>query len=153
MDRRDLLTIGTQGKKHQDFSNTARTQSGLLPYTGPWTLDEVNHMLRRLMFGATKVDADHFLSTGMAAAITELLTPPATAPDPPVWTYSANYNDPNVPQGQTWVNAPYDNQANNLRNRSFKAWWVSLMLNQPRNASEKMTLFWCNHFSTETATV
>ena len=153
MERRDLLTLGFAGKTHQDFSQTARTQSGLAPYTGTWTLDEVNHLLRRVMFGASKADADHFLSVGLSAAVTELLTLPAGAPAPPVWTYSANYADPNVAQGQTWVNAPYDNQANGLRNRSFKAWWVSLMLNQQRSASEKMTLFWNNHFSTETITV
>jgi len=153
MDRRDLLTLGLTGKTPQDFSNTARTRSGLAPYNDVWTLDEVNHLLRRVMFGASKADADHFLSIGLIAAVTELLTPPPAAPSPPVWTYDANYSDPNVAQGQTWVNAPYDNQANGLRNRSFKAWWVSRMLNQPRNASEKMTLFWSNHFSTETTTV
>jgi uncharacterized protein (DUF1800 family) len=33
---------------------------------------------------------------------------------------------------------------------SFKSWWTGRMLNQERNILEKMTLFWHNHFSTET---
>ena len=82
MERRDLLTLGFTGQTRQDFSQTARTQSGLAPYTGAWTLDEVNHLLRRVMFGATKADADHFLSAGLTAAVTELLMLPAGQPAP-----------------------------------------------------------------------
>jgi len=39
--------------------------------------------------------------------------------------------------------------ADGQRRNSFKAWWMGLMINQERNIREKMTLFWHNHFSTE----
>jgi uncharacterized protein (DUF1800 family) len=153
MNRRDLLTLDLPNHQRQDFSNTARTQSGLTPYAGAWTLAEVKHLLRRTMFGSPKADADYFVSAGLNATIAELLTDPGSAPAPPLWTYDANYNDPNVAQGQTWVAAPYDNSANGYRMKSFKAWWTGLMINQSRTLVEKMTLFWSNHFSTETAVV
>lgn len=156
MNRRDLLTLipdkPAVSKNHQDFSNTDRTSTGLTPYAGQWTLEEVKHLLRRVMFGSPKVDADYFVNAGMASSVSQLLTP-TTAPAPPLYTYTSQYNDPNVPFGQTWVTAPFDPNANGVRTKSFKAWWTGLMLNQPRTAEEKMTLFWSNHFSTEVNTV
>src|SRR5204863_7392489 len=119
MNRRELLTLNPPvERKKQDFSYTQRTLSGLTPYTGAWTLAEVKHLLRRAMFGSPKADAEYFVGTGMANAITELLTPSA-APIPPLYTYTTTYNDPNVPFGSTWVNAPYDVLANGKRTKSF----------------------------------
>ncbi len=152
MNRRDLLTLDLPNHQRQDFSHTDRTQSGLTPYAGAWTLAEVKHLLRRTMFGSPKTDADYFVTSGLNATIAELLTDPGS-PAPPLWTYDANYADPNVAQGQTWVAAPYDGSANGYRMKSFKAWWTGQMLNQSRSIAEKMTLFWCNHFSTETNVV
>src|SRR5258706_126079 len=151
MNRRDLLTLSPPpSKQKQDFSHTARTSTGLTPYAGPWTIAEVKHLLRRAMFGAAKADVDYFVNAGFTNTITELLTP-GTAPTPPLNTYTSQYNDPNVPFGQTWVTAPSDPNATGLRTKSFKAWWTGLMLNQARTIEEKMTLFLSNHFSTETA--
>src|SRR5436853_3025238 len=152
MNRRDLLTL-TPPKQKQDFSHTVRTFTGLIPYSGPWTLAEVKHLLRRAMFGSTKADADYFVNAGFNNTIAELLTPSGTPPVPPLNTYTSQYNDPNVPFGQTWINAPADPNADGLRMRSFKAWWTGLMLNQPRTIEEKMSLFWSNHFSTQTTIV
>jgi len=151
MNRRDVisLSIPATATTGQDFSNPARTTSGLIPYSGPWTQAEVKHLLRRAMFGAPKADVDFFVSAGKATTISSILTVPTTAPNPPLWPYNANYQDPAVAQGETWVNAQQDNQATGYRKRSLQAWWTGLMLNQSRNILEKMTLFWSNHFSTE----
>ncbi|MEI9909917.1 MAG: hypothetical protein WDO71_09750 [Bacteroidota bacterium] len=35
--------------------------SGLAPYAGSWTTNEVTHLLKRTMFGAKKADVDYFL--------------------------------------------------------------------------------------------
>jgi uncharacterized protein (DUF1800 family) len=153
MNRRDLLTLDLPKHPRQDFSQTNRTLSGLTPYTGTWTLAEVKHLLRRTMFGSPKADADYFVNAGLNATISELLAAPGSAPSPPLWTYDANYSDPNVAQGQTWIAAPYDNNANGYRMKSFKGWWAGLMIDQSRSILEKMTLFWSNHFSTETNVV
>ncbi len=127
--------------------------TGLTPYAGPWTTKQVAHLLKRTMFGAAKSDIDHFLALGISASVDELLTAGAT-PVPPLNNYNdTTYTDPVVPAGQPWVTAPYDANINARRRSSFKAWWTGLMLNQGRSAEEKMTLFWHNHFATETSAV
>ncbi|HEX8331438.1 MAG TPA: DUF1800 domain-containing protein, partial [Segetibacter sp.] len=59
--------------------------------------------------------------------------------------------DTNIVAGTTWVNDPNnDGTIAGRRRASFKKWWVGNQLNQDRSIREKMTLFWHNHFSTET---
>lgn len=156
MDRRDFV----MAKRKAALFNTSapnervRTFSSLNPYNGPWTTPEVAHLLKRTMFGSTPDDINFFLGLGMDQAVDSLLTIPLTPPSPPVKNYSNNNIPPtdpdyNLPMGQTWVTIN-TTDADGQRRNSFKAWWMGLMLNQERNIREKMTLFWHNHFSTET---
>jgi uncharacterized protein (DUF1800 family) len=152
MDRRDFL-VATR-KKTASSANTSplfRTNSGLTPYGGPWTTNEVVHLLKRIMFGAKKADIDYFKTKTVSQAVDELLNPVALMPSPPVNDYSPGTTDPNVVAGSTWINNPTtDGTLNSLRRASFKKWWVGVMINQDRSIREKMTLFWANHFGTET---
>lgn len=126
----------------------ARTTTGINPYTGTWGKQEVVHLLKRTLFGAKRDDITYFMGKSMSQSVDELLTP-AASPLPPVNAYTAQYNDPNVPYGQTWVNAAADPLAVFGRAVSLKSWWSGLMINQGRSITEKMTLFWHNHFSTQ----
>ncbi|MFM2136154.1 MAG: hypothetical protein RL021_1554 [Bacteroidota bacterium] len=148
MNRREFLTRPVP-EQPVSLPSSPRTSTGLAPYAGPWTLSEVKHLLRRTVFGATKIDSDHFLQQGMAASVAELLTAPATVPSPPVYVNSATYNDPNVPFGQPWVTAPYDPLANVGRRSSLRAWWIGLMLSPDRSIRERMVLFLHNIFVIE----
>lgn len=129
--------------------------SGLNPYTGPWTRKQVIHLLKRCLFGAKKADVDYFLNRSVAAAVNELLTT-APAPQPPLNHYTLMYNiqDPNVPSGQTWVNAPWLISSSGglqewARFRSFGCWWYERMITQNRSITEKMVLFFHNLLATE----
>jgi len=115
------LSFSKSESEPQDFSNVARTNSGLSTYAGPWTQIEVKHLLRRVMFGAPKADVNHFVNLGFAASISELLNVPNTQQSPPVWSYAANYMDAAVAQGSTWMYAQNDNQATGLKKRSLLA--------------------------------
>jgi uncharacterized protein (DUF1800 family) len=56
--------------------------------------------------------------------------------------------------GASWVLDPNtDGTINSQRRQSFKKWWMGVMINQDRSIREKMTLFWHNHFATETDTI
>ena len=160
MDRRAFLRARKKKLTAPDVSSfeVARTTSGLSPYTGTFGTNEVIHLLKRTMFGATKADVDYFKTKTLSQAVTELLTVPATAPAPPVKNY-ANPVDPadadtGVAAGTPWVNTnTNDGTVNSQRITSFKSWWMGLMINQNRNILEKMVLFWHNHFATETTDI
>lgn len=152
MDRRDFFT--PQKPKIKRRNATYRTESGINPYTGAWGANEVQHLLKRVMFGSTKADITYFKTRTLSQAVDELLNPTAPLPQPPVNDYNANNPDPTVPAGQTWVNAPTnDGTFNSLRRSSFKKWWTGRMLNQDRSIREKILLFWANHFGTETTEI
>jgi uncharacterized protein (DUF1800 family) len=105
------------------------------------------------MFGATRSDTAYFVSLGFEQSIDTILTIPAVLPAPPVKEYESD-TDAQVIGGTTWVNDPSDDGTlNSLRRASFKKWWMGLMLRQNRSILEKMTLFWHNHWSTESAIV
>jgi len=156
MDRREFLTPEKAVHTKQDFSRLARTQTGLTPYTGPWTFSEVKHLLKRTMFGAGKQDIDYFLGMTRATAIAEILEqinhPPYTEPPMPLNNYSAAVNDVNCAPGQPWPGTPDTLGSGSTyfnRRKSLKSWWISQMLNQSRSIREKMVLFWANHFVIE----
>lgn len=158
MDRRDFLTAATpSAKKTTTFSPYigARVQSGLTPYTGPWTTKQALHLLRRTMFGAKKADVDFFSAMSVSQAVDYLLNVPSTPPPPPVKNYNSSTlpGDPDaaIPAGAKWVNInTTDGGTESNRRQSFKSWWVGQMINQSRDIREKMVLFWHNHFATET---
>jgi uncharacterized protein (DUF1800 family) len=151
MDRRDFLTAR---RKKPTVTVKYRTLAGLNTYSGPWTRNEVQHLLKRTMFGSTKADIDYFLSRSMSQAVDELLNPVAALPSPPLNDYSAETPDAGVPAGTTWVNNfSTDEDINTERRASFKKWWAGVLLNQDRSIREKLTLFWADHFGTETNTI
>lgn len=129
-------------------TKTARTHSGISPYTGSWGKDEVIHLLNRVHFGAKVEDVEYFSKKTLNQAIDEILDVDYTPPSPPINDYNDREADPNIPAGSTWVN-DYNGRLNNVRRSSFKKWWVGLMINQDRTIREKMVLFWHNHFATE----
>ena len=70
MDRREFFT---RTRKKKTSLSTAALASGLNPYGGNWTINEVAHLLKRTMFGAKKADIDYFLAMSPGAAVDELL--------------------------------------------------------------------------------
>jgi len=155
MDRRDFLTAGKTIKNTiAAFIPTARTYSGINPYTGPWTSNEVIHLLKRTMFGAKKSDVDYFVNLTVSQTVNELLNPVAANPLPPVKEYATSANattpDTNIAQGTTWVNdINNDGTVQSQRRASYKKWWTGVMINQDRSIREKMTFLWIDHFGNE----
>ncbi|MBI5371234.1 MAG: DUF1800 domain-containing protein [Sphingobacteriales bacterium] len=167
MDRRDFFKTTNRQFAAGKTAGKNRNQlfAGLAPYSGPWTLNEVSHLLKRTLFGARKQDLDHFLSLSPDAAVDELLNTTLAAA-PPVRDYGlleeegVFYDDLGVAIGQTWVNDPnmvsapeIRSQINGRRVDSLKKWWTGLILNQQRSIQEKMVLFWHHHFSIQESEV
>lgn len=159
MDRREFLTAGKKPKPALSprVSSGARTSSGIAPYNGPWTKNEVVHLLKRTMFGAKPADVFYFMGKTMSEAVDELLNPTAPLPTPPLKDYDgtgATTPDNDVTAGTTWINSVNnDGTIQSRRRASLKKWWTGTMINQDRSLREKITLFWHNHFATESVDV
>jgi len=163
MDRRDFLTVKRRNKVNVDNPiaqsiSTRHITSGLNPYAGPWTENEIVHLLKRTMFGAKKADVDYFKTRTVDQAVNELLNPVAPQPSPPVKEYAtsttATTPDGNIAQGTTWINDfNSDGTVQSQRRASYKKWWTGAIINQDRSIREKMIMFWINHFGNETVDV
>ncbi|HUL43887.1 MAG TPA: DUF1800 domain-containing protein [Bacteroidota bacterium] len=170
MDRRSFITSPAEFVSSVDDSHDAgtsavsqfanktlpripHTSSGLDPLATVPTHDQIAHLLRRTMFGARETDVATLLGMSISGILSTLLAD-QPAPAPPLNTSSS---DTTVPIGQTWVTAAKLNadgtNPNGARITSFKSWWIGRMLSQGISLVEKMTLFWHNHFVSETAVV
>lgn len=131
--------------------------SGLTPYSGTFGRNEIIHLLKRTMFGATRADIAAFESMTLTQAIDALLSPSAASltPAPPINNYNSTRGiDPDVEAGADWTIATEASSSgtvnfNGSRRESLKAWHIGLAINQERTILEKMMLFWHNHFATE----
>jgi len=114
--------------------------SSLTPYVPssnmPWNVKRIQHLFRRLGFGANPVKISQALSLQPDALIDQLLNEAINLPTSPApfwanWTIS-KYTDPNeyIAQNIEWT-----------------VQWSKEMLTQ--GVREKMALFWHNHFVTE----
>lgn len=158
MDRREFFT--KTRKRTRAFHRSMAT--GLAPYAGSWTTNEVAHLLKRTMFGAKKADIDHFLAMSPDAAVDELLNNIPVL-GTPLRDYGlmedengVMHDDLGVLQGQTWVddlNTMSDPEVrgtiNQNRIQSLFKWWAGVIVNQNRSITEKMVLFWHHHFSVQ----
>jgi len=172
MDRRDFLavgkpagnTTGAVGLKKQEPARqkeyTPRVQSGINPYKQTLAEDDLIHLLKRTLFGASPADVNFFKGKSLDQVVNELLTITGTTTTVPVKTYTpgattpANDPDQSLAAGQPWVTVhTNDGSVNASRRASLKAWWMGQLVNQSRNVQEKMVLFWHHHFAAETADI
>lgn len=125
--------------------------SGLEPYGGLWDDQAICHLLKRSLFGVKMSDLSTFRSMTLDDAIGALLQQNA-APDPPVNNYNNaadGIEDPDVPYGESWIEAKYINDYEGARVASLKTWLVGNILNQKPTLEEKMVLFWHNLLVTQ----
>jgi len=130
--------MGTTGKSYS-----------ILPISENLDFEQARHLLDRCLFGAKKSEINALVGKSISTAMSSLLSTPTT-PDPPL---SYDPADLGVTVGTTWINAAYDSTYNNSRLRSLRAWWIKQMMVQGTSLTEKMGLFWHNHFVTESETV
>ncbi len=124
-----------------------RTNTGISAYKGSFGKSELMHLLRRTLFGVKVSDYNLYKGKTLEQVVDALLNVPSAMPNPPINNYGNLVNDPNVPYGSTWVNAPLDPAVEPNRKNSVKSWLWSLMVTQTPDIQAKMVLFWHNHFA------
>ncbi|MEO8104360.1 MAG: DUF1800 domain-containing protein [Betaproteobacteria bacterium] len=111
--------------------------------------DNARHLLNRTGFAASDADIAPFAKLDRADAADRLLAAVQTVAKqpPPAWV-----NEPPIPpvrlRDMTQEARMAEQRKNIERAFELREWWFREMLTTPSPLSEKMTLFWHNHFAT-----
>lgn len=112
-------------------------------YTQNLTARQVSHLLRRTTFGATPAQIKSFTGKTVDVIVQQLFATQPTPPDPTDENQKTSH-------GLVWGGgAATDAERNTfdgVRRARLKYWWLGLMVNQPVSITEKLSLFWQNHF-------
>ena len=110
--------------------------------------DQARHLLNRTSFAAQTSEIDDYAQLTREQAVDRLLSETRRTAAYPAPTWAAKYErvyKPDMTQEQRM-------QANRRelveRGLELRTWWVAEMLSTPSPLTEKMTLFWHNHFAT-----
>lgn len=98
---------------------------------GAWTPRDAGHLLSRAQYGYSLADLDRAVAQGLPATVERLLSPQVE---------TAEFQSAESVLRQT---ALATGEINDL-----KIWWLYRMWSSANPLTEKMTLFWHNHFAT-----
>jgi hypothetical protein len=128
-------------------------------YNGEWTRLQARHLLRRTTFGPNTAMVDASVGMGLIGTISQLFEA-LPLPSPPLkfiqdGTGNNQLDDPGALYGETWIDAPpfpnvnppiYRNMILRSRSKSLYAWTFLQMHYSDISITEKLALFWHNHF-------
>jgi uncharacterized protein (DUF1800 family) len=149
MNRRASLALlmGKQKKSVSKLTAAAVTVTNTFdPYTGAWGFEQAAHLLRRTTFGPTYAQMKQATSDGLDATISLLFESQPLPADPIYYNFE---DDPNIANGESWVDEPTNFTISGLnggRKRSLQGWSFKAIRESGMNIREKMLLFWHNHF-------
>lgn len=124
------------------------------PFKSALKEDQLLHLLRRCLFGVGHKDLLFYRGKSLNDCLGALLKASPTPPPVREELSDGVDEDKTIKVGGTWVHAPFENEEVNYRRKlMFRMWWTGLILNRDFSITEKMTLFWHNHFVTETDVV
>jgi len=121
------------------------TAQALAPSMG---FDQARHLLNRTSFAAQTAEIDDYAQLTREQAVARLLseTRRTAAYPAPAWT--AKYERVYKPDMTQEQRAQANRRELVERGLELRTWWVAEMLSTPSPLTEKMTLFWHNHFAT-----
>ena len=112
-------------------------------YTQNLTARQVSHLLRRTAFGATPAQIKSFTGKNVDFIIQQLFAPQPAPPNPTDENQKTSHD---LVWGGTGTTDAERNNFDGARRGRLKMWWIGLMTNQTVSLTEKMTVFWQNHF-------
>jgi uncharacterized protein (DUF1800 family) len=111
--------------------------------------DDARHLLNRTGFGATQAEIEHYIGMSREEAAKALLgtarTEPLTPP-PPAMVATGPLQYPRRGAGASDEELKMFRQQQLREGLDLRGWWVGEMLSTPSPLTERMTLFWHNHF-------
>lgn len=132
--------------------NSLRMVCALALWAAHWTAqgagmgpEEARHLLSRSGFGANPAEVVEFAALTRTEAVDRLLVETRSSPLTPL---PPRVTDSPVVLARELTQAErqaYDRDQR-LRSDEMRAWWIGEMLATPSPLTERMTLFWHNHF-------
>lgn len=122
------------------------TKAQLVQHRNVLTKEELQHLLRRTLFGATFADIQHFQGKSLNQVVDELLDVPSTFTEQPVWHLKTGNPWPDLLKvGEPWIGTPADKMwSQSIMQNNVELWHYGLILEQKPNIREKMVLFYEN---------
>jgi uncharacterized protein (DUF1800 family) len=111
--------------------------------------DDARHLLNRAGFGATEAEIQRAVGTTREQAARKLLDSARTSPvtAPPAWTGETGaLRYPRRGPDASDAEKKMFQQEQVREGLELRGWWVGEMLATPSPLTERMTLFWHNHF-------
>ena len=112
------------------------------------SFDDARHLLNRAGFGASASEIERYAGMSREQAARQLLDGARTAAvtPPPAWTTSAEaLSYPRGPNASEMERKSFQ-QEQIREGLELRGWWITEMLATPSPLTERMTLFWHNHF-------
>ncbi len=113
------------------------------------TAEEARHLISRTGFGAAPHEINAMTGKSYADAVDDLLDGLATAPSTPMPSWVDDWDYPYAhiwTLDQTRIDLFYTNRWLELEDLS--AWWFAEMAATPTPLTERLVLFWSDHFAT-----
>jgi len=123
--------------------------SAIAPAAAPLGYDDARQLLNRTGFGATHAQIQHFAALTREQAVRTLLADTRTTAvtAPPAWTSSTEPLRYPRPGDKTTEAERKAFQREQVREGlELRGWWMGEMVATPSPLTERMTLFWHNHF-------
>lgn len=111
--------------------------------------DDARHLLNRAGFGATEGEIQRSVGMTRERAARNLLDGARTSPvnPPPAWTAETGaLRYPRRGENASEAERKMFQQEQVREGLELRGWWVGEMLSTPSPLTERMTLFWHNHF-------
>ncbi|MBA3505777.1 MAG: DUF1800 domain-containing protein [Betaproteobacteria bacterium] len=109
---------------------------------------DARHLLARTGFGPTAAEVRKYATLAREEAVAELLRDARTSPVTPPPAWATDTGALRLPRGESASSEERQafRQQQNRSTLELRAWWLSEMLATPSALTERMTLFWHNHF-------
>ncbi len=143
-----IASLGLCGAGWAQSLTAVRAASDGASRSVPMGVADARHLLGRVGFGPTFGEVDAYARLSRADAVERLLSDVKTSAGapPPAWV-----NEPPTPPRSLREGSVEQRQAFQQqeirRGLELRAWWIGEMLAGPSPLTERMTLFWHNHFT------
>ncbi len=111
--------------------------------------EEARHLLTRTGFGASQEDINNYSRLNYDQAVYQLLDQvnPNFEIKPPAWLFEPLSFDRKRMRNASEEEKKAFRKARKMKEFELKGWWVTEMANTESPLTEKMVLFWHNHFT------